>query len=266
MEDQQVVGFLEKGIRHVRLAFVDLSNIVRIRIVPISKFLQFIEPIGTRGCTMSNAVFGLMAHKDDLVVGLPPEISCRGEISLVPDLTNGIDDLRRLPYGSGSHALCMVNLEDKDNPKVPYAICPRSTLKKVLTMANVELGLSFLIGFEIEVFFVEKQFDPITPIDNTTYSTSAALYSVKTSTMIDEIVESIMAQGIGISFFHPESGPGQFEFVLDPYDPLTAADNLIRARETIYNIASKYDVHATLAPKVFPDCGNRFDVFTASSS
>lgn len=257
MEDSRLAHFSKEGIKYVRMGIVDTSNILRFRIVPISNFLKFIDSTGVRGLFMANAVFGLMAHNDYLAAGLPHSIYCRGEFCLVPDVKPSSGNLCRLPYGSGTHALCMVNLEDKDNPGVPFDACARSSLKNILKSATDEFGLSFLVGFEIEVIFLEKPIDSLTPIDNSFYCSSAALHSVKTSMMIDEIVQAILDQGIGISQFHAESAPGQFEFVTDPYDPITTADNLVRTRETIYNIASKYGVKATLAPKVFAAHGKK---------
>lgn len=73
------------------------------------------------------------------------------------------------------------------------------------------MGLNFLVGFESEVVFLSN-LNPPTPIDNTTYATTAAFHSVKHCEMIEEIVSAISGQGIGISQFHAESGPGQVHF------------------------------------------------------
>lgn len=255
MEDPRLIQYAKDGIRYVRLAMLDTSNILRIRIVPIKKFLKFIDSTEVRGVFMSVALLGMHSHADVLVPGLPSVISCQGEMCGVPDITSNSVGLRRLLYGSGTHALCMVNLEEKDNPGVPFGGCPRSSLRRILKSATDELGVSFLVGFEVEVIFLEKPLDSITPIDNSLYGSTIAFQSVRTSMMVDEIVEAILAQGIEVSQFHGECAPGQFEFVTDPYDPLTAADNLVRVRETIYNIAAKYDVKATMAPKVFANYG-----------
>lgn len=256
MEDQRLDQLLAKGIKYVRLCVVDISNTTRIRIIPIKNFLELVNSNGDKGYFMANAVFGLMAQNDHLAVGLPAEISCCGELRLVPDMKKGVEHLYRLPYGSGAHAMCMVDVMEKDRPGVPFGGCARTSLKNILNTAKEEFGLSFLVGFEIEVIFLEKQLDPITPIDYTTYASSISLHSERTCMMIDEIVQSIVDQGIEVTHFHAESANGQFEFVTGPYDPLTAADNLVRTRETIYNIASKYNIKATLAPKVFADQGN----------
>jgi len=60
----------------------------------------------------------------------------------------------------------------------------------------------------------------------------------------------------------------QFEFSTTPSDPLDAADDLVLTRETIFNIAAKYDIIATFAPKVFMDYGKSgiLPLFIANSS
>lgn len=45
----------------------------------------------------------------------------------------------------------------------------------------------------------------------------------------------------------------QYEVVTGPLPPLEAADALIFTRETIYNIASKHNLRATFAPRVYDD-------------
>ena len=71
-----------------------------------------------------------------------------------------------------------------------------------------------------------------------------------------KLVESILDQlemcGIKIQQFHAESGPGQYEFVLDPLEPLAAVDALVSAREIIASAASKPSMRATLVPKAYP--------------
>ncbi|KIM55766.1 hypothetical protein SCLCIDRAFT_1220939 [Scleroderma citrinum Foug A] len=56
--------------------------------------------------------------------------------------------------------------------------------------------------------------------------------------------------------FHSESAPGQYEVVTGPLPPLEAADALVHTRETIYNIARKHGLRATLAPRLHIDGGS----------
>ena len=53
--------------------------------------------------------------------------------------------------------------------------------------------------------------------------------------------------------YHSEAAPGQYEVVTGPLPPLQAVDALVHTRETIFNIASKHGLRATLAPRVFSD-------------
>ena len=46
---------------------------------------------------------------------------------------------------------------------------------------------------------------------------------------------------------------GQYELVLGPLPPIEAADALIYTRETMYNVASKHKLRATVAPRLYSD-------------
>lgn len=70
---------------------------------------------------------------------------------------------------------------------------------------------------------------------------------------MDEISDALEASGIELQMYHAEAAPGQYEVVTGPLPPLQAVDALIHTRETIYNIASKHGLRATLAPRVFLD-------------
>ena len=53
--------------------------------------------------------------------------------------------------------------------------------------------------------------------------------------------------------YHSEAAPGQYEVITGPLPPLQAVDALIHTRMTIFNVASKHGLRATLAPRVFMD-------------
>ncbi|KAJ5257162.1 hypothetical protein N7478_013266 [Penicillium angulare] len=68
--------------------------------------------------------------------------------------------------------------------------------------------------------------------------------------LIENIVRAPGEVGIFLEHFHSESAPGQWEFVLPPKVPVEAADTLLKARDTIRNIARAYKVHPTLYPRL----------------
>lgn len=72
---------------------------------------------------------------------------------------------------------------------------------------------------------------------------------------MEEIANALQVPGCGVELqmYHAEAAPGQYEVVTGPLPPLQAVDALIHTRETIFNVASKYGLRATLAPRVFLD-------------
>lgn len=75
-------------------------------------------------------------------------------------------------------------------------------------------------------------------------------------TVVEEIATVLENARIALLQFHPESAPGQFEFVTGPLEPLQAVDALLATRNIIYGVAEKHGLKATLIPKPFADaCG-----------
>ncbi|KAF8189300.1 hypothetical protein BJ912DRAFT_967039 [Pholiota molesta] len=95
-------------------------------------------------------------------------------------------------------------------------LCPRTILRRVIDHARDAAGVEFL----------EAQ-------------------------IMEEISEALTDSGIELQMYHAEAAPGQYEVVTGPLSPLQAVDALIHTRETIFNIASKHGLRATLAPRVF---------------
>jgi glutamine synthetase len=71
--------------------------------------------------------------------------------------------------------------------------------------------------------------------------------------VIDDIVEALEVQGMQVEQYYPELGHGQQELSIRFADALAAADNHIRYRETIRNIAWQHGLYASFAPKPFAD-------------
>jgi glutamine synthetase len=113
-------------------------------------------------------------------------------------------------------------------------------------------GYSFLVGAETE-FTLLKSIEPeIVPVDHHDWSRSSATFAGSVgSKVLEEIADALQAAGLELEMYHAEAGPGQYEVVIGPMEPLEAADALVLTRETIYNIANKHGCKATLAPRVF---------------
>ena len=66
------------------------------------------------------------------------------------------------------------------------------------------------------------------PIDEGhAWSTAQALHSDDLMDVMESIFEKLERAALILELFHPESSPGQFEFILSPLDPLLAVDALL---------------------------------------
>jgi glutamine synthetase len=124
----------------------------------------------------------------------------------------------------------------------------------IFRKAEKDHEINFLVGFETEVIFLEDGIYPPLPISNHAWSTSLAMRSASVGkAIVEEIYDVLTDAGIEVQQFHAESAPGQYEIVTGPLPPIEAVDTLVFTRDTIYNVAAKHGVRATLYPKVFKD-------------
>ncbi|KAF9462500.1 glutamine synthetase guanido kinase [Collybia nuda] len=248
-----VQKLLNHGIRYIRVQLVDPTNNVRYRVIPISQFERMFE--GPRpSITIFKGVLGMA------FLGLAPGFIPDGEYLYVPDLST----LKYLPY-KNAHASVLGWFQEK----IPYRgadeqlttkveSCPRTLLQSVVERAKETSGVEFLVGFETE-FILLNSTDPITAIHhNHAYSNSLALPTGSVAEIVlEEIADMLQLSGVELLMYHPEASYGQYEIVTGPLPPLKAVDALVHTRETIYNIASKHGLRATLAPRVFKNsCGS----------
>ncbi|KAF8841116.1 glutamine synthetase/guanido kinase [Paxillus ammoniavirescens] len=114
------------------------------------------------------------------------------------------------------------------------------------------LDMSSFRRFGIETeFILLKSTNPIVAVNNHGWSNSPALATGTTEAkVLEEIADALLDAGIELQMYHSEAAPGQYEVITGPLSPLEAADALVQTRETIFNIASKHGLRATLAPRL----------------
>ncbi|KAJ3501159.1 hypothetical protein NLJ89_g9467 [Agrocybe chaxingu] len=241
-----------RGIKYVRIQWVDLINHIKYRVVPIAYFEKLLQT-SRPGSSLTKATLGIV------FVTVSEGFSSTGECLYALDLST----LRLCPYAPG-HASVMGWFEEKQ-PKaglsgrraVEMDICPRTILRRVVENAKELSGIEFLIGFETEFILLNK-ISPIEAVNPHGWCDSKALLSgSKEAAVLEEIADCLTASGVELQMYHGEGAPGQYEVVTGPLTPLQAVDALIHTRETIYNVASKHGMTATLAPRIFLDsCGS----------
>lgn len=183
---------------------------------------------------------GVPAVYDAVVEG--SGLSPVGEVQLKADLST----FTLIPYSPG-HGRFMGDMI-KDGETWDY--CPRGFLKRIMDKAQ-KMGFSVKGAFENEFYLLNKTESGIYPADNTSF---ASTYSMDANReIIDDIVKSLILQGMEVQQCHAESGPGQQEITVKYDEALKACDNQIIFRETVRATAGKYGLTASFLPKIFVD-------------
>ena len=223
-------------IKFVRILWCDNANIIRGKAVHLDLLSEYFN----YGVGISTGQQGIPVMYDAVIpeTGLSPV----GEVRLVPDWST----LKILPYAPG-HARVMGNMILAGEP---WAICPRNFLVRSIAAAQGS-GLSVKAAFENEFYLLRPTTKGLEPADETVFASSQAMDLHRE--VIDKIAESLIAQGIPVEQYYPESGPGQQEISMRYTDALAAADWQIAFRETVTAIAHQHDLAASFLPKIFPN-------------
>ena len=237
MDAQEVVRLArDAGVRLVTFAYCDNSGIIRGKATHVSGLERRLES----GIGVTTAMQA-MDDMDQLQVinGMGPV----GEFRMAPDL----DPYTLLPYAP-SRALVLTDMMTMN--RQPWAACPRHFLKRMLARAE-SMGLNFQAALEPEWYLARRDGDTFIPIDESL--DNSTLGATIAQEVVDDIVETLEAQGLQLEQYHTEVGHGQHELSISHADALRAADNHIIYRETVRNVAWQHGWLASFAPKPFPD-------------
>jgi glutamine synthetase len=224
----------DQDTRFVRILWCDNANIIRGKAFHIG-FLQEHQEHGI-GISMAQQAIPAMYDAVAPDSGLGPV----GEVWLTPDWST----LQPLPYIPG-HARVMSNIMHQGQP---WALCPRHFLQRMIARA-ADAGFQVKAAFEHEFYLLRSTPDGIVPADHTVFA--ATLGMDLNYQTIDDIAEALLAQGIPIERYYPESGPGQHELSIRYTHALQAADWQIMFRETVRGVALKHGLQASFLPKIF---------------
>lgn len=245
----------DPSIKFVRLQWLDFTSSLRVRIVPVDRFIKLY--LGGKTYGVPKFILGLL-HKEFIA----PALNENGSYNLIPDL----DSLRH----AARPGYLTVQCDFQDVNGNPVEECPRTLLRRITNEAATATAtatgynkpsIEFLVGFEIEVVFtkwvvVDGQVSYLTTNElgyGHSHSFANALHDDKMMSLIEAILGRCEEAKISIEHFHAESCPGQFEFVLPALRPLAAVDTLIATRDIIATVAAFFSMRATLYPKPYPD-------------
>ena len=166
-----------------------------------------------------------------------------GEIRLTPDPATFVP----LPYAPHSARLIcdMLTLDGE-----PWAACPRSFLKRMIERA-ARRGFTLKAAFENEFTLARREGGQYVPLDRSPCFSTIGMDSA--ASVIADIIETLVAQGVYPEQYYAELGPGQQELPVRYADALRAADNQITVRDTTRGVAARHGLLASFAPKPFAD-------------
>ena len=218
----------------IRLVFVNNSGVPRGRVLDAGDLESILEDGGnlTKGMQSFNAL-------DALVGG--GTFGPVGEVRLVPDP----ETFTVLPYADRT-AVMLCDMHDLDG--TPWDADPRSRLRAFLDdMADD--GLVPNAAFEGEYYLMREGEDGPEPFDDSTCFAVDGMDSAHD--VILDTIDALKAQGLGLSNYYPEYGPGQQELVIEHDEGVAAADNHVFYKSTVQAIAKQHGVDATFAPQPF---------------
>lgn len=232
----------EHGVRAVILGFVDPSTIVRVKCVPIARFLSATD-IGVGLSTLFN-----VAMSSDGFAELPGYIDGpSGDLRLVAD-PDATVPLAAMP----GWAWAQVDQYSQDGEVFPA--CPRSFLRRAIESYS-GTGLTVRAAYEFE-FSVgrDREDGTVEPAHlGPGYSDSALLANHELAL---DLITTLEEQGLEMQQFHPEFADGQFEISIAPRDPLAAADVSIVLRESVRAVARRHGWRTSFSPRTFGPVGN----------
>jgi glutamine synthetase len=219
----------ERGVRFVRLWFVDVLGLLKSVAIPVAQLERALEEgVGLDGSSLE----GIVRHHERDVIAVPEALT-----------------FQILPWRSGS---CVARMFcDVRTPEgAPFGGDSRHALKRVLAQA-ADLGYAFLAGAEVEFFLFEANGEPPKPLDGGSYFDLTPLDAG--SDFRRAVIEHLERMGIPVKASHHEVAPSQHEVDLEHDDALSTADAITTFRLAVKEVAREAGVFATFMPKPLTD-------------
>lgn len=238
MKKKEAVALVTaKDIRIVRFLYCDLAGVIRAKTVHGSQFAGKI----TEGVGLTRAQNAVNLFEDLIPVdGMEPI----GEVRITPDL----DSLTILPWVDKTVGV-FCDLKEQDGND--WGGCTRTVLKRAIAQA-AEFDIEVMAAFESEFYIAEQGLDGPVPWQNGPCYSSSGLD--RASSVVYDIVDNLVAQGIIVEQAINEYGPGQQEIAIKYDKALRAADLHLKFRDTVRGTTEvQHGLLASLAPKPFTD-------------
>ena len=231
----------ELGVKFVRLQFVDILGTIKNVAITIEQL-----PAALDGQIMfdGSSIEGFTRIQES-------------DMYLRPDY----DTFAIFPWRPQEGAVARLMCDIYTPEGLPFAGCPRNTLKKVIAEA-AEMGLTMYAGPEPEFFLFERdaQGYPTTIThDKGSYFDLSPIDLGENARR--DIVLALEAMGFEVEASHHEVAPGQHEIDFKYTPVLKTADNIATFKFVTKSVAMQHNLHATFMPKpIFGENGSGMHV------
>ncbi|KAH8742635.1 hypothetical protein F5882DRAFT_526038 [Hyaloscypha sp. PMI_1271] len=235
------------GLEFVDLQWVDFSGVLRGRMLPISHCLQLAlsEQPHNAGC------FSMVGLALGYALQFPEHILPGSRDALYPDWSSC-----KLVETNRASVMCCVSEEPLLHTPATEADlfkrCPRSVLKNVLEVADLEHSLTFLAGMELEFYLLQEgQKEPPPDATYSCWSIASAMRGPSRK-CLEDCVKTLELAGIAVEQAHAEYASHQYEISTGPRTVLQTVDAMVQSQDIIKNVCIKHGFRACFLPKPFP--------------
>jgi len=217
----------ERGVRFVRLWFVDVLGMAKAIAIPVSELEVVLEDgVGVDGSSLEGSA--RLAERD--VIAHPDP----GTFQILP----------WRPDSLVARMFCDIRLPDGS----PFPGDSREALRRVLLQAS-ELGWSFQVGAEIEFFLFagDPGIEVPVPLDDGAYFDLTP--QDLGSDFRRRTIEYLEQMGIPVKASHHEAAPSQHELDLAHTDALSMADAVTTFRIVVKEVALELGHFASFMPQ-----------------
>jgi glutamine synthetase len=220
----------------VRFLYCDTDGITRGKATGTTQLAERLE--GGIGLTVAMQAFTMLDRLAS-VPGMGPV----GEIRLVADTSTFVV----APYAPHTGVVLVDMLTTSGEP---YEADGRGFLRRMVERAAAH-DLAVVAAFEPEWSLARREGDRLVPFDDSLCFDARGMDGA--AEVIDEVVTALEAQGMAVEQYYPELGWGQQELSIRHAPALQAADQHLLYRETVRSVARRHGLHASFAPKPWPD-------------
>nr|MDA8217526.1 glutamine synthetase family protein [Dehalococcoidales bacterium] len=224
-----VLEYAERNrVRFVNLQFVDILGLVKSVTIPAHQLENCIR----NGKWFDGSSIGGFARVAESDMYLKPDLST---FAIIP-WQDGGNVVARM--------ICWVHTPNGE----PFPGDPRHVLRKAL-LEVARLGYSYHVGpeFEFFLFKLDESGRPTPALQD-----QAGYFDLATdvsSSLRQEIVNSIEGLGIPVESSHHETAAGQQEIDLKYDSALKAADSAVSLKYAVKAVAQRHGLHASFMPK-----------------